>query len=198
MKRISILLILIIILVFNVSLVIVNGDTINTNEYDAYKIYDSSTKVIIDDNQVVPDVANILLISEDGNYIVSVTKEERNKLKEYKIIGYSVDGKNYIYNSGNKLISNINYYTFKGKNVKIPYFSLLVIAFSILILTCLTEVECNFWDSVIMLVVTLIISYFAFKYIFPNVMPNAIKAWMKMKIKTEVTYYIEPKGIITN
>ena len=198
MKRISILLILIIILVFNISLVIVNGDTINTNEYDAYKIYDSSTKVIIDDNQVVPDVANILLISEDGNYIVSVTKEERNKLKEYKIIGYSVDGKNYIYNSGNKLISNINYYTFKGKNVKIPYFSLLVIAFSILILTCLTEVECNFWDSVIMLVVTLIISYFAFKYIFPNVMPNAIKAWMKMKIKTEVTYYIEPKGIITN
>ncbi len=72
MKRISIL--LIIILVFNVSLVIVNGDTINTNEYDAYKIYDSSTKVIIDDNQVVPDGANILLFDKDKKKIISIDK----------------------------------------------------------------------------------------------------------------------------
>ncbi len=191
MKKISILLI-------SILLIILNLTTIYADEVSIEEVYNDKSKVIINDNESIPDGANILLISENGNYIVSVTKEERNKLKEYKIIGYSVDGKNYIYNSGNKLISNINYYTFKGKNVKIPYFSLLVIAFSILILTCLTEVECNFWDSVIMLVVTLIISYFAFKYIFPNVIPNAIKAWMKKKIKTEVTYYIEPKGIIEN
>ena len=191
MKKISILLI-------SILLIILNLTTIYADEISIEEVYNDKSKVIINDNESIPDGANILLISENGNYIVSVTKEERNKLKEYKIIGYSVDGKNYIYNSGNKLISNINYYTFKGKNVKIPYFSLLVIAFSILILTCLTEVECNFWDSVIMLVVTLIISYFAFKYIFPNVIPNAIKAWMKKKIKTEVTYYIEPKGIIEN
>lgn len=191
MKKISILLI-------SILLIILNLTTIYADEISIEEVYNDKSKVIINDNESIPDGANILLISENGNYIVSVAKEERNKLKEYKIIGYSVDGKNYIYNSGNKLISNINYYTFKGKNVKIPYFSLLVIAFSILILTCLTEVECNFWDSVIMLIVTLIISYFAFKYIFPNVIPNAIKAWMKMKIKTEVTYYIEPKGIITN
>ena len=191
MKKISILLI-------SILLIILNLTTIYADEISIEEVYNDKSKVIINDNESIPDGANILLISENGNYILSVTKEERNKLKEYKIIGYSVDGKNCIYNSGNKLISNINYYTFKGKNVKIPYFSLLVIAFSILILTCLTEVECNFWDSVIMLIVTLIISYFAFKYIFPNVIPNAIKAWMKMKIKTEVTYYIEPKGIITN
>lgn len=191
MKKISILLI-------SILLIILNLTTIYADEISIEEVYNDKSKVIINDNESIPDGANILLISENGNYIVSVAKEERNKLKEYKIIGYSVDGKNYIYNSGNKLISNINYYTFKGKNVKIPYFSLLVIAFSILILTCLTEVECNFWDSVIMLIVTLIISYFAFKYIFPNVISNAIKAWMKMKIKTEVTYYIEPKGIITN
>ena len=122
MKKISILLI-------SILLIILNLTTIYADEISIEEVYNDKSKVIINDNESIPDGANILLISENGNYILSVTKEERNKLKEYKIIGYSVDGKNCIYNSGNKLISNINYYTFKGKNVKIPYFSLLVIAF---------------------------------------------------------------------
>ena len=101
MKRISIL--LIIILVFNVSLVIVNGDTINTNEYDAYKIYDSSTKVIIDDNQVVPDGANILLLDKYNKKIISVDKSLIGYYDKYEFIGYEVNNMPFIYTSLYKL-----------------------------------------------------------------------------------------------
>ena len=102
MKRASVL--LIIILVFNISLVIVNGDTINTNEYDAYKVYESSTKVIIDDNQVVPDGANILLLDKYNKKIISVDKSLIGYYDKYEFIGYEVNNMPFIYKNADKML----------------------------------------------------------------------------------------------
>lgn len=73
MKKISILLI-------SILLIILNLTTIYADEISIEEVYNDKSKVIINDNESIPDGANILLISENGNYIVSVTKEERNKL----------------------------------------------------------------------------------------------------------------------
>ncbi len=129
MKRASVL--LIIILVFNVSLVIVNGDTINTNEYDAYKIYDSSTKVIIDDNQVVPDGANILLFDKDKKKIISIDKNLRDYYKRYELIGYEVNNIPFIYKSYNDLLYSL--FTSISKRTEVD-FILLILKFFISII----------------------------------------------------------------
>lgn len=74
MKKISILLISILLIILNLTTIYADEISIeelyndkskamiNTNEYEAYKIYDSSTKVIIDDNQVVPDGFILLIL----------------------------------------------------------------------------------------------------------------------------------------
>ena len=138
MKKISILLISILLIILNLTTIYADEISIeelyndkskvmiNTNEYDAYKIYDSSTKVIIDDNQVVPDGANILLFDKDKKKIISIDKNLRDYYKRYELIGYEVNNIPFIYKSYNDLLYSL--FTSISKRTEVLFISIILLS----------------------------------------------------------------------
>lgn len=100
MKRISML--LLIILIFNTSLITIKGNTVS--EYQADKIYDSSAKIIIDDGEVVPVGANILLFDNNNKKIISIDKNLMDYYDKYEFIGYELNNMPFIYKGSDEML----------------------------------------------------------------------------------------------
>ncbi len=182
-NKLVILFIITLLIIFNISSVF--GETINISD-----ICNDNSKIILYENEEIPDEAGVILVSEDKSDIILVPEERLHKFESYKIIGFIKDNTCYLYKSGEILLERINEIHI-STDKKINFITRILFPAILILIISIITITLNKYNAEICLFILFIFCFiiipFGIIYLKQKILIDS-----EEEIRKEIHYYEQP------